>query len=266
MTRDTTMHMTNVNDIEIAYIDEGQGPAVVLIHGFCGSSSYWEHIIPELSKTYRVIAPDLRGHGNSSAGKETNTMELLADDIAALLTHLQLDQVIVFGHSLGGYATLALVERHPHLIQKFSLVHSTALPDSEEAQLKRSQGVQSIREYGINPYVDGLIPKLFAEAHLVTMADKVKSMIELGYLTSPIGAMNSLDGMRVRPERNHVLRDHHIPVLLVAGSGDLIIPAERVFTVTASHIQQVIIEDVGHMSMLEAPAQLMAIMKSFIKS
>jgi 3-oxoadipate enol-lactonase len=266
MTKDTTIHKTTVNDTEIAYLDKGQGPAVVLIHGFCGSSSYWEHIIPELSKDYRVIAPDLRGHGRSSAGMETNTMELLADDIAALLTHLQLDQVIVFGHSLGGYVTLALVERHPHLIQKFSLVHSTTLPDSFEAKLKRSQGVQNIREHGIVPFVDGLIPKLFAEAHLVTMADKVKATIKLGYLTSPIGAMNSLDGMRIREERNHVLRDHHIPVLLVAGSEDLIIPAERVFTVTASHIHQVIIEDVGHMSMLEAPEQLLAIMKSFMKS
>jgi 3-oxoadipate enol-lactonase len=266
MTRNISIHMAHVNGIEIAYMDEGQGPAVVLIHGFCGSSSYWEHIIPELSKDYRVIAPDLRGHGRSSAGTVASTMELLADDIAELLTQLQLDQVIVFGHSLGGYVTLALVERHPHLIQKFSLIHSTALPDSEEAKLKRTQGVQSIREYGIIPFVDGLIPKLFAEAHLVTMAGIVKSTIELGYLTPPIGAMNSLDGMRIRQDRNHVLRNHHIPILLVAGSEDLIIPAERAFTVTGSHIQQVIIEGVGHMSMLEAPEQLIAIMKPFIKS
>lgn len=255
-----------INDTEMAYIDEGQGPAVVLIHGFCGSSSYWEHIIPELSKTYRVIAPDLRGHGSSSAGKETSTMELLADDIAALLTHLQLDQVTVFGHSLGGYVTLALVDRHAHLVQKFSLVHSTALPDSEEAKQKRAQGVISIREQGIIPYVDALIPKLFAEAHLTTMPEKVQSAIELGYLTSPEGAVHSLVGMQIRSDRNHVLRDHHIPILLIAGSEDLIIPAERAFTVTAPHIKHVVIKDVGHMSMIENPDQLLVIMTSFLTS
>src|SRR5690554_1397428 len=139
MTNLQAIQIAHINDIELAYIDQGQGPAVVLIHGFCGSSGYWKHIIPKLSTSYRVIAPDLRGHGLSSAGSKTGTVELLADDIAALLCHLHIEQAIVFGHSLGGYVTLALVERHSELVRKFSLVHSTALPDSEEAKLKRSQ-------------------------------------------------------------------------------------------------------------------------------
>jgi 3-oxoadipate enol-lactonase len=265
MKTNKSIQIASINETQMAYIDEGQGPVVLLIHGFCGSSAYWEQVIPVLSASYRVIAPDLRGHGQSPAGSETNTMELLADDMAALLTHLHLDQVIVFGHSLGGYVTLALVERHPNLVQKFSLVHSTALPDSEEAKVKRSQGIHSIRENGIVPFVDGLVPKLFAEAHLKTMEGQVKATIELGYLTSPAGAMHSLEGMRIRPERNHVLRDHNIPILLVAGSEDLIIPAERMFTVEGAHIQTNIIKGVGHMSMLEAPEQLIPIMTSFIK-
>jgi 3-oxoadipate enol-lactonase len=265
MTTDKSIQIANINETKIAYLDKGQGPIVVLIHGFCGSSEYWKHVIPVLSTSYRVIAPDLRGHGQSAAGSETSTMELLADDIAALLTHLHLDQVVVFGHSLGGYVTLALVERHPHLVQKFSLVHSTALPDSDEAKLKRTQGIESIREKGIIPYVDGLIPKLFAEAHLKTMANQVKATIELGCQTSPAGAKHSLEGMRIRPDRNHVLRDHLIPILLVAGSEDHIIPSERMFTVAGAHIQTIIINGVGHMSMLEAPEQLIHIMITFIK-
>jgi 3-oxoadipate enol-lactonase len=265
LTTSQSTQIASINNRQIAYVDEGQGPAVVLIHGFCGSSAYWEHIIPVLSPSYRVIAPDLRGHGQSPTHSETSSMELLADDIAALLVHLHIDQAVVFGHSLGGYVTLALIERHPDLVRKFSLIHSTALPDSEEAKEKRSQGIEHIREHGITSFVDGLIPKLFAEAHLKTMAGQVQATIELGYLTSPEGAMHSLEGMRLRPDRNQVLRDHLVPILLVAGSEDQVIPAERMFTVTGAHIQTTIISGVGHMSMLEAPEQLTFVMTSFIK-
>lgn len=265
MTSSQSIQIANINDTQIAYIEAGTGPALVLIHGFCGSSDYWKYIIPAFSNSYRVIAPDLRGHGQSPATSKTSTMETLADDIAALLTYLHIEQAIIFGHSLGGYVTLSLVERHPDLVKRFSLIHSTALPDSEEAKQKRSQGIENIRDKGIQAFVDGLIPKLFAEEHLNTMPEEVQAAIEIGYLTSAAGAMHSLEGMRTRPERNHVLREQNVPILLVAGSEDLVIPAERVFSVTENHIQSVVINGVGHMSMLEAPEQLITVMKSFIQ-
>ncbi len=266
MTNSQSMHIANINDTQIAYSDTGTstGPVLVLIHGFCGSSDYWKHIIPTLDNFCRVIAPDLRGHGQTPAGSQTSTMEILADDIAALLAHLHIEQASVFGHSLGGYVTLALVERHPDLVKKFSLIHSTALADSEEAKVKRAQGMESIRSKGIQSFVDGLIPKLFAEDHLSTMSEEVQATIELGYATSPVGAMHSLEGMRIRPERNQVLREQTVPILLVAGSEDQVIPADRVFSVTGTHIQTVTINGVGHMSMLEAPEQLISVMTSFI--
>lgn len=265
MTTSQTIQIVSINDTQIAYRDEGHGSAVVLIHGFCGSSAYWEHIIPALSTAYRVIAPDIRGHGQTPAASETSSMELLANDVAALLVHLHIDQAVVFGHSLGGYVTLALVERHPELVSRFSLIHSTALPDSEEAKEKRSQGIRHIRDHGVASFVDELIPKLFTDVHLKTMADQVQAAIEIGYLTSPAGAMHCLEGMRLRPNRNQVLQDRRVPILLVAGSEDLVIPAERMFSATGDHIQTFIMSDVGHMSMLEAPKQLISLMSSFIQ-
>ncbi|WP_171253075.1 alpha/beta fold hydrolase, partial [Acinetobacter baumannii] len=73
------------NGIELAYEEQGQGEAVILLHGFCGSSAYWESIVPELAKDYRVIAPDLRGHGDSAVSVGTYSMELFAEDIKQLL-------------------------------------------------------------------------------------------------------------------------------------------------------------------------------------
>ena len=98
-------------DERIAYKEQGQGQAVVLLHGFCGSSSYWDKLLPLLPAHYRYIAPDLRGHGHSGAPAGDFSMEAFADDLARLLEHLEEKQVIVLGHSLGGYVTLALAER-----------------------------------------------------------------------------------------------------------------------------------------------------------
>ncbi len=264
MTNSQSIQIANIHAAPIAYRDTGDGPAIVLIHGFCGSSEYWKHVIPAFSSSHRVIALDLRGHGQSPVGHEPSTMEALADDVAALLTYLHIDEAIVFGHSLGGYITLALVERHPELVKRFSLIHSTSLPDSDEAKNKRIQGIASIQDKGIQAFVDGLIPKLFAETNLTTMAEQVRAAIEIGHSTSPAGAMSSLEGMRIRPERAHILRNNTIPILLIAGSEDQIIPAERVFSVTGNHIQSVTINGVGHMSMLEAPEQLISAMTSFM--
>lgn len=264
MTNSPSIHTATLNGTEIAYRDEGQGPTVVLIHGFCGSLAYWKHIVPAISATHRVIAPDLRGHGQSSHTSKTSTMDILADDIAALLAHLDIDQATIFGHSLGGYVTLELVERHPKLVKKFSLIHSTALPDSEEAKEKRLKGIEHIHEQGLASFIEGLVPKLFAEEHLETMADEVRATIEVGNLTSPKGAISALEGMRLRPERNQVLRDSQVPILLVAGSEDQVIPADRMFTVTGAHIETITLKDVGHMSMVEAPEKLITTMTSFL--
>src|SRR4030095_2437093 len=95
----------HVNGIDLVYEECGSsnGNVIVLLHGFCGSSLYWQKICPMLSDQYRVIIPDLRGHGGSSSPEGTYTMEVMAEDISALLQALQIEKVVMFGHSLGGY-------------------------------------------------------------------------------------------------------------------------------------------------------------------
>src|ERR1700730_12546520 len=117
------------NDIVLAYENQGSGEALVLLHGLCGSSAYWEKVLPSLSEQYRVIAPDLRGHGHSGISEEPYPMELMAHDIAELLEKLQIPQAILFGHSLGGYVTLAFAEFYPEKLHAISLIHSSGFPD-----------------------------------------------------------------------------------------------------------------------------------------
>ncbi|MFC4798994.1 alpha/beta fold hydrolase [Neobacillus sp. GCM10023253] len=250
-----------LNESTLAYIDEGAGNPVVLLHGFCGSSQYWEKVIPELAKDYRVIAPDLPGHGQSSPLKPGFSIDDLAQKIKELLDALNIEKVSMFGHSLGGYITLAFAEKYNTHLTGFSLVHSTAFPDSDEAKKGREAGVTKIKDEGIHTFIDGLVPKLFSPEHLnESYVEKAK---QIGCTTSPQGAMDTLLAMKNRPDRNHVLQNTEVPVILIAGEQDQIVPVEKTFSVSRTNIKQAIIKNAGHMSMYENPDELIKLITTF---
>ncbi|WP_058300255.1 alpha/beta fold hydrolase [Gorillibacterium timonense] len=253
------------NGITLAYEDHGAGKPLLLLHGFCGSSLYWQKVIPLLAGHCRVIAPDLRGHGESEAPEEAvYSMEANADDIAALIQALDLDRPIVLGHSLGGYIALALAERYGELLSGFGLIHSTAYPDTEESRAGRDKGIATIRSEGITAFVDGLVPKLFAPEHLTSMPEAVEEAKRIGRGTSAAGAAATQEGMKRRPDRNSVLAETGLPVLLVAGLRDGIVPVEKTFSVRRASITCVELEEAGHMSMLETPDPLAEGILSFL--
>ncbi|MGG4439110.1 alpha/beta fold hydrolase [Brevibacillus fortis] len=252
------------NGIKIAYVEEGSGESLVLIHGFCGSSSYWHKLVPLLSKTHRVMAIDLRGHGDSSAPDEPYSMERFADDLALFVDELGLAKIHLFGHSLGGYVTLAFANQYAEKLASFGLIHSTPYPDDDAAKANRDKGAQSIRENGMEPFIKALIPKLFAPSHIESMREEVQLAKEIGFTTSPVGAIQTLIAMRDRADRNQMLQETTLPVLLVAGTEDQIIPAEKTFTVDKNNVEQVLLPDVGHMGMVEAPEKMAAALGSFL--
>ncbi|WP_438349115.1 alpha/beta fold hydrolase [Paenibacillus sp. FA6] len=244
------------NGNTICYREQGQGEALVLLHGYCGSSEYWDKVVPLLSGHYRCIIPDLRGHGRSDAPMGAYRIEQMADDIVYLLDKLEVPKVVLLGHSLGGYITLSFAQRYESRLNGFGLIHSTAFPDSEEAREKRLHAVSTIQTQGINSLVDGMIPSLFAPDHVNAHPEWLNSAKEIGYRTPPQGAIGVAMAMRERPDRRDVLSETALPVLLIAGEKDGIIPSERTFTVDQPNVTQATIAGVGHMSMMEAPDQL----------
>lgn len=235
----------------IAYRDSGGGDPIVLLHGYCGSHRYWDEVLPTIEFHGRVIAVDLRGHGQSSAAEGVYTMEQMADDIAALLDELKLARVNLFGHSLGGYISLAFAEKYPDRLLTLGLVHSTAFPDSEQAQANRLKAAETISTQGIVPFVDGLIPKLFAPEHRESMPEQLSKAKEIGYTTSIEGAVGCALGMKDRPDRVSVLDQLDIPILLLAGELDEVIPPEKRFPITKSNVTAVTLSRVAHMGMME---------------
>lgn len=251
-----------VHNQTIAYKEAGQGDVLVLLHGFCGSMGYWDRVLPELAKKYRVIAPDLPGHGESDVSG--HTIEHFAEQLELFFTALNLDQVTLLGHSLGGYVTLAYAERFATRLKAFSLIHSTGFPDSEEGKIARNNNIEKVKNEGIGSVVEGLIPKLFSPDHIEKNEAEIAFAMELGLQTTDKGAVAALKAMRDRISRNHVLAKSNCPILLVAGEGDQLIPAERTFSVKKENIDQVLISGAGHMSMLETPDILLQEIKKWL--
>jgi pimeloyl-ACP methyl ester carboxylesterase len=245
----------------IAYRELGEGKPVVLVHGFLGDRHYWDHVIEPLAKKYRVIAIDLPGHGNSSWSNLLATTEDYAEEIADLVKQLYLDKITLIGHSLGGYITMAFANKYSSLLEGFALIHSTALPDTEEAKAGRLAGINKIKTDGLPSFVDNLIPKLFAPEHLIKFEQETK---EIGYGASIEGAVAALGAMRNRPDLSNVLATASIPVLIVAGSLDIVVPMKRAFATEGNHIKQIVIPDVGHMSMYESPDLLVKELTQFV--
>ncbi|WP_256761223.1 alpha/beta fold hydrolase [Cohnella sp. WQ 127256] len=249
----------------IAYEEAGSGQPIILLHGYCGSHRYWDEVMPLLAPFGRVIAPDIRGHGKSSASESQYAMDQLADDLMELLDELNIDQVNLFGHSLGGYIALAFAEKYPERLLTLGLVHSTTFPDSEQAKEGRLKAVETIKEHGISSFVDGLIPKLFATEHHASKTLQLRKAKEIGYGTSMRGAIGCALGMRERPDHITVLERLPIPVLLLAGELDGVIPPEKRFPIVKDNITAVTLDNVAHMGMMEDPQTFAASIGSFLK-
>jgi len=256
------MKLSNLN---LAYHDHGEGDAIVLLHGFCGSHEYWDQVLPVLSKNHRVIVPDLPGHGDSSYPTGNYEIEYMADTVNELLDGLELDKVTLFGHSLGGYITLAFAEKYEERLHGFSLIHSTAHPDTDEAKEGRSKSITTLQSDGLSNFIDGLIPKLFAPENLETHKKEIDKAKEIGYKTSEEGIIGMLRAMKNRPDRNHVLMNSKLRSLLVAGEKDQVIPPEKTFSVLRENISHSLINDAGHMSMMENPDALIEEIQRFLK-
>lgn len=245
-------------------VDQGIGEVVVLLHGFCGSSKYWDKVVPVLAKKYRVLAPDMPGHGESSDPTSSMEIEDYARHVLEVLDEKKIDKASIFGHSMGGYIALAFAEKYSDRLQSFGLIHSTALPDDEKGRQGRDASINKIQEEGMEVFIEGLIPKLFAPENVQSLQQEVQEAIQIGKQTTPKGAVTALYAMKHRPDRTHVLKESRLPVLLVGGGNDQLIPPEKLFIHKQNHISEVLIEQAGHMSMYEAPERLIQELEIFV--
>ena len=166
------MEKVNINGIELAYIRQGNGSPLVLLHGFPLDHHIWDEILPFLEDTFELIVPDLRGFGESTTVDIPYTMDDYATDIAGLLDHLGIQKAAIAGHSMGGYVSLAFARLFPDRVTGLALVASQTLADSPDRKEGRYKSAEDVKQNGISGIVDAMATKFTSDERLQDFSRK----------------------------------------------------------------------------------------------
>jgi pimeloyl-ACP methyl ester carboxylesterase len=252
-----------IRNATIHYIDQGSGPAVVLLHGFPLDHRMWSGQIESLSSAgHRVIAPDFRGFGQSLP-EGPFTMESLADDVHALVEQIGVIPFVLAGLSMGGYVALAYARKYPGSLRGLMLLDTKAEPDTAEGREGRGKMIQLVRDKGSRAVGDAMQPKLLAANANPDVVNRLREMTDA---TSPITIEHALVAMRDRPDHTGMLPSIQAPTLVITGDADAITPPAMCQTMQRAipHSQLAIIRNSGHMTTMEEPEQVNDAMREFL--
>src|ERR1041384_6464168 len=247
------MSFIRVNDIQIPYTATRIGRPAVLIHGYPCNRSLWNERVAALSSSYRVIAPDLRGFGESDAAPGTATMNVMAEDVALLLNHLGIARATMAGLSMGGYVALAFYKQLPSRVRALVLADTRAHGDTEEGKQTRAQQAEKALNEGMAGIADMMLPKLLTPETVTKRPEIVKRVRDMMLKTKPEGAAAALRGMAERDDQTSLLSKITVPTLIVVGAEDAITPvadSEKMNAGVAGS-RLVVLENAGHVSNLE---------------
>ncbi|MDT7602934.1 MAG: hypothetical protein QOF61_931 [Acidobacteriota bacterium] len=260
------MTVRHVRGIEVGYDVSGSGVPVVLLHGFPFNRTLWREQVEALTATHRVIAPDLRGHGETSVTEEPATMEEMARDVAALLDELGVKRPVLGGLSMGGYVALAFYRLFPRRVRALILADTRPQADTEEAKVAREDNAQRALKDGMTVIADAMLPKLLAHTTHMKEPERVERVREMILTTSPAGAAQALRGMAQRRDQTDMLKNILQPTLIVVGSEDQITPPQDAELmrreIGGSRLE--VIEGAGHVSNVERPEEFNAALLKFL--
>jgi 3-oxoadipate enol-lactonase len=258
----------NANGGNLHYTDYGTGTPVVLLHGFPLDSRMWAAQVPALASAgYRVIAPDLRGFGQSESDQPF-TIESLADDVHALLAGIGVLPVVLAGLSMGGYVALAYAKKYPADLRGLALLDTKAEADTPEGKEGRQKMIDVVRKDGAKAVADQMMPKMLAKdaaGQRPQVAQDLRRMMEE---TDSKAIEHALGAMRDRPDRSGELGAIKVPTLVVVGDSDQITPPQGAEAM-AKKIPGAKLETIrgaGHMSPMEQPEQVNRALTAFLDS
>jgi 3-oxoadipate enol-lactonase len=266
------MQHISVRNGTIGVLAQGKGTPILFVHGFPLTHSMWQSQVKAFGRSCRVIAPDLRGFGESGLpagnGVGTLAMESLADDLHGLLHAVVVDRPVVFcGLSMGGYVAWQFFQKYREQLKALILCDTRAAADTPEGAAGRLKLAEQVLAQGPHGLLDGMLPRLVApktpERRPDVMAD-LRAMIL--HNTAP-GIAAALRGLAERPDCTGLLPSIDVPTLLICGKDDQITPvAEMQGMAQAIRGSRLVeIADAGHMSPMENPDAVNAAVSRFLK-
>jgi pimeloyl-ACP methyl ester carboxylesterase len=260
------MPTARIGEAAIHYREAGGGnDAVVLIHAFPLSSSMWEPQLKALAGRFRVIAPDTRGLGRSRPAPEATTMELVAQDVTALLRSLGIRRAAVCGCSMGGYVAFALLRQYPGLVSALALCDTRAGADTSEGRAGRETFARNALDEakGLAWVSEDFVPKLLRPAPDPRVAERVREIVLEG---TPEGVAAAQRGMALRKDSMPLLSRIEVPTLVAVGEEDQLTPQAEARTLQAGirGARLAVIPGAGHLPNLEAPEAFNRILSGFL--
>lgn len=248
------MHLRS-DDADIFYTVIGDGPPVVLLHPFPASHKVWLPASELLSGRYRLILPDLRGHGQSSPGAGPAAMEKHVADLVRLCDACAVARAAFAGVSIGGYILFELWRRHRDRISALILCDTRAGADTDEARANRLRTANDVEKQGPVPFVDSMVPKLLGDSTRTTRPDLVERARKVMLEMTVAGIAAVQRGMAARPDSTADLKTIAVPTVVLVGAEDTLTPlSEAEFMqrqIAGSRLA--VIPRAGHYAVFEQP-------------
>lgn len=256
----------NSGDAMLFAEEQGSGPPLVLLHPFPTNHKFWAPLLPALAQRYRVLAPDLRGAGESSAGDGPATMQKHATDLARLLDAAGVLKAVLAGVSIGGYVLFEFWRRHPERVAALVFADTRATADTPEGRAARLKSVPEVQLHGPATFVAGMAPKLLGETTRKNRPDVARAALALMNESSVAGIVALQQGMAERPDSVPTLATIRVPTLVLVGEEDTLTPpsdAEQIHAgISGSRLVKV--PAAGHFSPFEQPESVGKELRSFL--
>ncbi len=265
------MKSAALSKTNIAYVDEGAGVPVLLVHGFPLDHTMWDSQVKALSGRARMIAPNLRGFGQTPLApgdvERGISMEAYADDLAELLDKLAIrEPIVLVGFSMGGYVAWQFMRKYGPRLRALIQCDTRAKADTEEARAGRLKMAENVAEWESGRVAEMMGPKLFAPATFEKKPEVVVAVRAVVERTPPAGIAAAQRGMAARPDVTSLLPTIKVPTLVLVGEHDAISPPAEMQEIAAAipGAEYVVIPRAGHMTTMEEPAAVNSALSQFI--
>src|SRR5579863_5849338 len=256
------------DDAEILYWTLGEGPPVILLHPFPANHVFWLPVAEELSTRFRVILPDLRGHGDSDAGEGPATMEKHAADMARVMDDAEIGRAPIVGVSIGGYILFEFWRSYRTRVVALGLCNTKAPADNAEGRAARLQAANDVLKRGTEPFFQSMVPRVLGKTTRENRPDLVDEALRMMNKMSPQDVAQVQRGMAERPDSVETLKTINVPTLLVTGDEDGMTGVNEA-ELMRQHIsgsQLRVIPKAGHYSPWEQPELVARLMRQFLES
>jgi 3-oxoadipate enol-lactonase len=264
----SSTHQVKSSDAQIVYHALGDGPPVVLLHPFPANHEFWIPVAEALASRYRLIIPDLRGHGDSEIGDGPATMEKHAADIASVLDDANVGRAPMIGVSIGGYVLFEFWRRYRGRTAALGLVNTKAAADSPDAQSARLQAANDVIDRGAEIFFESMVPRLLGKTTRERRPDLVEGAMRMMRKMSPEDVAQVQRGMAARSDSVDTIKTINVATMIITGDEDLLTGFNEA-EVMHRHIsgsQLRVVPKAGHYSPWEQPEDVTRLLRQFLDS